>query len=172
MVRSAVGFKQARGDLLTLSVLPFASVETTLDEVPWWENSQVHALAKLGVAGLIALLLLLIVVRPAVRSLTQRNAPVETDPVALEGTLTGMQGPLPIEAETRAALASPRPSGDGIHVFGELNPLSEIRLPAPGSGLELQIEHLQMLAKNDPERVSEVIKHWIGRNERELNPAS
>ena len=172
MVRSAVGFKQARGDLLTLSVLPFASVETTLDEVPWWENSQVHALAKLGVAGLIALLLLLIVVRPAVRSLTQRNAPAETDPVALEGTLTGMPGPLPIEAETRAALASPRPSGDGIHVFGELNPLSEIRLPAPGSGLELQIEHLQMLAKNDPERVSEVIKHWIGRNERELNPAS
>ncbi|MCQ4279416.1 flagellar M-ring protein FliF [Pseudomonas stutzeri] len=172
MVRSAVGFKQARGDLLTLSVLPFASVETTLDEVPWWENSQVHALAKLGVAGLIALLLLLIVVRPAVRSLTQRSAPVETDPVALEGTLTGMPGPLPIEAETRAALASPRPSGDGIHVFGELNPLSEIRLPAPGSGLELQIEHLQMLAKNDPERVSEVIKHWIGRNERELNPAS
>ncbi|MGE6995119.1 flagellar basal-body MS-ring/collar protein FliF [Pseudomonas sp. NPDC047961] len=172
MVRSAVGFKQARGDLLTLSVLPFASVETTLDEVPWWENSQVHALAKLGVAGLIALLLLLIVVRPAVRSLTQRNAPVETDSVALEGTLAGMPGPLPIEAETRAALASPRPSGDGIHVFGELNPLSEIRLPAPGSGLELQIEHLQMLAKNDPERVSEVIKHWIGRNERELNPAS
>jgi len=172
MVRSAVGFKQARGDLLTLSVLPFASVETTLDEVPWWENSQVHALAKLGVAGLIALLLLLIVVRPAVRSLTQRNAPAETDPVALEGTLAGMPGPLPIEAETRAALASPRPSGDGIHVFGELNPLSEIRLPAPGSGLELQIEHLQMLAKNDPERVSEVIKHWIGRNERELNPAS
>jgi flagellar M-ring protein FliF len=172
MVRSAVGFKQARGDPLTLSVLPFAAVETVTEEVPWWENNQVHALAKLGVAGLIALLLLLIVVRPAVRSLTQRNAPAEKDPVALEGTLAAAPGPLPIEAETRAALASPRPSGDGIHVFGELNPLSEIRLPAPGSGLELQIEHLQMLAKNDPERVSEVIKHWIGRNERELNPAS
>ncbi|WP_417781164.1 flagellar basal-body MS-ring/collar protein FliF [Stutzerimonas xanthomarina] len=172
MVRSAVGFKQARGDLLTLSVLPFAAVETPSEQVPWWENSQVHALAKLGVAGLIALLLLLIVVRPAVRSLTQRSAPVETDPAALEGALAPMPGVLPIEAETRAALASPRASGDGIHIFGELNPLSEIRLPAPGSGLELQIEHLQMLAKNDPERVSEVIKHWIGRNERELNPAS
>jgi flagellar M-ring protein FliF len=172
MVRSAVGFKQARGDLLTLSVLPFANVETTVEEVPWWENSQVHALAKLGVAGLIALLLLLIVVRPAVRSLTQRNAPAESDPVALEGTLASAPGPLPIEAETRAALASPRPIGDGVNIFGELNPLSEIRLPAPGSGLELQIEHLQMLAKNDPERVSEVIKHWIGRNERDLNPAS
>ncbi|MOA12710.1 flagellar MS-ring protein [compost metagenome] len=59
----------------------------------------------------------------------------------------------------------------GGSVFGELNPLSEIRLPAPGSGLELQIEHLQMLAHNDPERVSEVIKHWIGRNERSHEPA-
>jgi flagellar M-ring protein FliF len=172
MVRSAVGFQQARGDLLTLSVLPFAAVETVAQEVPWWENSQVHALAKLGVAGLIALLLLLIVVRPAVRSLTQRNTPAEPEAAALEGALPAMPAPAPIEAEMRAALASPRTSGDGIHIFGELNPLSEIRLPAPGSGLELQIEHLQMLAKNDPERVSEVIKHWIGRNERELNPAS
>ena len=59
-----------------------------------------------------------------------------------------------------------------ISVLGELNPLSEIRLPAPGSGLEMQIEHLQMLAKNDPERVSEVIKQWIGRNDRDLNPVS
>jgi flagellar M-ring protein FliF len=29
-----------------------------------------------------------------------------------------------------------------------------------------------MLAENEPERVSEVIKHWIGRNERDLSPVS
>ena len=51
-------------------------------------------------------------------------------------------------------------------IFSELNPLAEIRLPAPGSGLEHQIEHLQMLALHEPERVSEVLKHWIGRNEK------
>src|SRR5690606_39771803 len=43
-------------------------------------------------------------------------------------------------------------------IFAELNPLAEIRLPAPGSGLEHQIEHLQMLALNEPERVSEVLR--------------
>lgn len=58
MVRSAVGFKQERGDLLSLSVLPFAAVEPIEEVVPWWENTQIHALAKVGVAGLIALLLL------------------------------------------------------------------------------------------------------------------
>lgn len=169
MVRSAVGFQQARGDLLTLSVLPFAIVDAGTEELPWWENSQVHALAKLAVAGLIALLLLLIVVRPAVRSLTQRNAPEPSEAQVPEAAMA--TGAARLEAQARAALASPSGGNDGVQVFGELNPLSEIRLPAPGSGLELQIEHLQMLAKNDPERVSEVIKHWIGRNERDLNPA-
>jgi len=169
MVRSAVGFQQARRDLLTLSVLPFAIVDAGTEELPWWENSQVHALAKLAVAGLIALLLLLIVVRPAVRSLTQRNAPEPSEAQVPEAAMAA--GAARLEAQARAALASPSGGNDGVQVFGELNPLSEIRLPAPGSGLELQIEHLQMLAKNDPERVSEVIKHWIGRNERDLNPA-
>ncbi|OSO72775.1 flagellar M-ring protein FliF [Stutzerimonas stutzeri] len=170
MVRSAVGFKQERGDLLSLSVLPFAAVEPIEQVVPWWENSQVHALAKIGVAGLIALLLLLIVVRPAVRNLTQRNVAALPQREGLEGSLVEPSAPAALEGDSRPALASPREPG-GPHIFGELNPLSEIRLPAPGSGLELQIEHLQMLAKNDPERVSEVIKHWIGRNERDLNPA-
>ena len=170
MVRSAVGFKQERGDLLSLSVLPFAAVEPIEEVVPWWENTQIHALAKVGAAGLIALLLLLIVVRPAVRNLTQRNVAALPLSEGLEGSLIEPGAPAALEGDSRPALASPREPG-GPHIFGELNPLSEIRLPAPGSGLELQIEHLQMLAKNDPERVSEVIKHWIGRNERDLNPA-
>lgn len=169
MVKSAVGFNQARGDLLTLSVFPFtdAGIGGVGDELlPWWENAKVHDLAKLGVFALISMLLLLMVVRPAVRSLSQRSQPGA--PVAIEG-----DDQLALHAERAAERLLARVGDDtpGATVLGELNPLSEIRLPAPGSGLELQIEHLQMLAKNDPERVSEVIKQWIGRNERDLNPA-
>ena len=174
MVRGAVGFKAERGDLLALSVLPFAAVASVVEVLPWWENPQVHALAKLGLAGLIALLLLLIVVRPAVRSLTQRNAPPVSEGDLLERGVASLAGPVAnpaLESDVRPALANLRESSVPVNIFGELNPLSEIRLPAPGSGLEMQIEHLQMLAKNDPERVSEVIKHWIGRHERDLNPA-
>ncbi|UZT78287.1 flagellar basal-body MS-ring/collar protein FliF [Ectopseudomonas chengduensis] len=169
MVKSAVGFNQARGDLLTLSVFPFtdgAMAGAGEELLPWWENAKVHDLAKLGVFALISLLLLLMVVRPAVRSLSQRSQPGV--PVAVEG-----DDQLALHAERAAERLLARVGDDtpGATVLGELNPLSEIRLPAPGSGLELQIEHLQMLAKNDPERVSEVIKQWIGRNERDLNPA-
>ncbi|GLK91353.1 flagellar basal-body MS-ring/collar protein FliF [Pseudomonas turukhanskensis] len=169
MIKSAVGFNEKRGDSVTLSVFPFTAGELApAEELPWWEKDSVLALIKLGVFGLISLLLLLMVVRPVVRNLTQRTQlpalPDASDPDLM----------LAREGERRMHL-NPTPRAEdalhGINILGELNPLSEIRLPAPGSGLEMQVEHLQMLAKNDPERVSEVIKHWIGRNDRDLKPA-
>ncbi|MCP1648638.1 flagellar basal-body MS-ring/collar protein FliF [Pseudomonas nitroreducens] len=160
MVKSAVGFNAQRGDLITVSVFPFAAVPVEEAGASWWESSALQALVRYTVLGLIALLFLLFGVRPAVRSLTQRSQPAATAALP-EGS---HEYPLALDAERRLALSNE--SVGGLNVLGELNPLSEIRLPAPGSGLEHQIEHLQMLAKNDPERVSEVIKHWIGRNDR------
>ncbi|MEN0036236.1 MAG: flagellar basal-body MS-ring/collar protein FliF [Cellvibrio sp.] len=164
MVKSAVGFDEKRGDLLTLSVFPFAAAEVIEDVVPWWQSSWLMEMLKIAVFGLVSLLLLFMVVRPALRNLIgnnqQRTAALEQEQNV---TLTGNQG--------EPLLMRPSEVARSGNILGELNPLSEIRLPAPGSGLELQIEHLQMLAKNDPERVSEVIKQWIGRNDRDLNPA-
>ncbi|MFV3413906.1 flagellar basal-body MS-ring/collar protein FliF [Pseudomonas nitroreducens] len=160
MVKSAVGFNAQRGDLITVSVFPFAATPVEASSASWWESSALQSLVRYTVLGLIALLFLLFGVRPAVRSLTQRAQPTVTAELP-EGSA---EYPLALDAERRLALGSE--SVGGLNVLGELNPLSEIRLPAPGSGLEHQIEHLQMLAKNDPERVSEVIKHWIGRNDR------
>lgn len=160
MVKSAVGFNAQRGDLITVSVFPFAATPVEESSASWWESSALQSLVRYTVLGLIALLFLLFGVRPAVRSLTQRAQPTATAALP-EGSA---EYPLALDAERRLALGSE--SVGGLNVLGELNPLSEIRLPAPGSGLEHQIEHLQMLAKNDPERVSEVIKHWIGRNDR------
>lgn len=160
MVKSAVGFNAQRGDLITVSVFPFAAAPVEESTARWWESSALQSLVRYSVLGLIALLFLLFGVRPAIRSLSQRAQPTATAALP-EGS---SEYPLALDAERRLALGSE--SVGGLNVLGELNPLSEIRLPAPGSGLEHQIEHLQMLAKNDPERVSEVIKHWIGRNDR------
>lgn len=163
MVKSAAGFNEARGDLLTLNFFPFTDASVPVEVVPWWQTKQVLDLTKLGILGLFSLLLLLTVVRPALRNLmaaSQAKAEARDESLALihERAEAMRNSPLVVAANTP-------------NILGELNPLSEIRLPAPGSGLELQMEHLQMLAQNDPERVSEVIKQWIGRNERDLNPA-
>jgi flagellar M-ring protein FliF len=161
MVKSAVGFDEKRGDILTLSVFPFTAQVETLDSAPWWESNQIYDLAKMGVLGLVSLLLIFMVVRPALRDLIRSNTQVLMP--AAEPNMG-----LPMDRNEQRSL-----NGDaGPRILGEFSPLAEIHLPAPGSGLEMQVEHLQMLAKNDPERVSEVLKQWIGRNERTLNPAS
>ena len=160
MVKSAVGFDEKRGDLLTLSVFPFTATVTPIEVLPWWESQQVYDLAKMGLLGLVSLLLIFMVVRPALRDLIRSNTQVLMPPEASPAQAAVTQEP-------RVFLSDP----GGPRVLGEFSPLAEITLPAPGSGLELQVEHLQMLAKNDPERVSEVLKQWIGRNERTSNPA-
>ena len=160
MVKSAVGFDEKRGDLLTLSVFPFTATAEPIEALPWWESNQVYDLAKMGILGLVSLLLIFMVVRPALRDLIRSNTQV------LMPAPDHMPALHAERSEQRAFGAS------GPRILGEFSPLAEITLPAPGSGLELQIEHLQMLAKNDPERVSEVLKQWIGRNERTLNPAN
>lgn len=159
MVKSAVGFDEKRGDLLTLSVFPFTAPPEPMAPLPWWESKQVYDLAKMGLFGLVSLLLIFMVVRPALRDLIRSNNQVLMPAEPPPGLTADHQ-----EQRVLMGEAGPR-------ILGEFSPLAEITLPAPGSGLEMQVEHLQMLAKNDPERVSEVLKQWIGRNERTLNPA-
>lgn len=147
LVRSAVGFNAARGDLLTVSLFPFVELADLESPAAWWHDNRLYGLARLGVVALISLLVLWWVVRPVVRRLAQRESQAEAMPDALPGELQSAPG-----------LGSPaRPQAD--------DPLAEISLPAPGSGVELQLEHLQMLAGRDPERVSEVLKQWIGRHD-------
>ncbi|MET3054461.1 flagellar basal-body MS-ring/collar protein FliF [Pseudomonas alkylphenolica] len=166
MLKSAVGFNAGRGDVLTLSVFPFAASDLSMAQPAWWQDENIFGLIKLGAFSLISLLLLLLVVRPALARLmgrTDASTPaLAHNPEAEPGAAVADERLLPAGKEDRTAAS----------MLDEFNPLSEISLPAPGSGLELQVEHLQMLAKNDPERVSEVIKQWIGRNESTLTPSN
>ena len=163
MLKSAAGFNAGRGDVLTLSVFPFAATDISVEQSLWWQDEKVYQLIKLGLFGLISLLLLLMVVRPALSRLLGRNEQTQ-----LLDQMARVEAKQTSEIPS-IGLAKGKENVSFTNMLGELNPLSEISLPAPGSGLELQVEHLQMLAKNDPERVSEVIKQWIGRNETNVN---
>ena len=160
-IRGAVAFQEMRGDVLTLNVFPFAPVETvTPEELEWWMDPGLHSLVRFVLAGLFALIVLWMVTRTLRTLLTSRGADEYGD--GEEGYAEQLTGAEPASLAQRAeSLPQPRP------VFSELNPLAEIPLPDPGSGLELQIEHLRMLAEKEPERVSEIIKRWVGRNERD-----
>jgi len=164
MVRSAVGFDQARGDLLTVSVFPFTHTAVVAQPSPWWESSQVYQLARIGIIGLVALFFVLLVVRPLLKSLLKPSMPAE-EPAALPALEEEQEDEYVFESEPKTAQFNPA-------ALTETGPLSEIRLPSPDSGLEMQVEHLQMLSRQDPERVSEVLKTWIERNETKLSASS
>ena len=166
MVRSAAGFNSQRGDQLTLSVLPFTPATALLDDMAWWESPSVHSWARFLILALLMLLLLLLVVRPAMRMVSRNNDPVAAGELPAPAAAATQTERLITHQAQAQSLEQP-----GLNILSELSPLAEIRLPAPDSGLELQVEHLQMLARNDPERVSEVIKHWIGRGDQRIDPA-
>jgi flagellar M-ring protein FliF len=167
MIRGASGFQAERGDLVTLSVLPFAGPAAVEEPVSWWQQDKVLEWARMGLIAFISLLLLLFVVRPVIRALSpQKDPALEAQALAAPSTPLGVPPSANLPGDDLQLLARETQNSGLPKVFSELNPLSEIRLPAPGSGLEHQIEHLQMLSLNEPERVSEVIKHWIGRNEK------
>ncbi|KQN28869.1 MULTISPECIES: flagellar basal-body MS-ring/collar protein FliF [unclassified Sphingomonas] len=74
LVKSAVGFDQARNDNVTVISRKFAGVDAAADAGPsWYDNAWLPVLARNGTAILIALLVLLLGVRPIAKALMKKR---------------------------------------------------------------------------------------------------
>ncbi len=69
LVRGAVGFKEDRGDVVTVVSTRFEP-QVDPDAVPWYKDESVAGMANSAVVALLFLLFLFLVVRPMVRKLT------------------------------------------------------------------------------------------------------
>ncbi len=69
LVRSAVGYSEARGDVVTVAPARF---ETLAPEPPkpWYENGDIQNFIKIGLAALVIIVFMLAVVRPMVKGPT------------------------------------------------------------------------------------------------------
>jgi flagellar M-ring protein FliF len=142
LVRDAVGFDEARGDRVSVvnqSFLPEKAPEEVEEvSIPLWERPMVLTFAKLG-AGLLALLLLLLmVVKPLLRSLSSVAKAVIEPPIAAlppAGAMAGEGG----------AAAAGRPSASMAY--------------------EQQIAQARSLVAKDPARVAQVVKDWVQKDE-------
>ena len=65
LVKGAVGFNQARGDVVAISSRPFATTEEPAPD--WWEAGWVSMAARNGTALLVALLLIFGIARPLMK---------------------------------------------------------------------------------------------------------
>ena len=180
MVQRAVGFDAERGDQFSLSAFTFnpdVMVPLTPQDLAWWEQPLWQDSLRYLVGGGLGLALLFFGVRPLVKQLVRLHQPLpdekaevgttaellpvnETGARRYEDKLTQQMG-LTDEADMGMLYAMGRGSGASGNDFDLAS------LPEPGSDLEVQLKHLQLLADKETARVAEVIKLWIGGNERQ-----
>ncbi|PKH25391.1 flagellar M-ring protein FliF [Enterobacterales bacterium CwR94] len=163
MLWNAAGIDEQRGDTLTLTALTFNAPPAFEEPVlPWYERPVVIDWAERGGIGLLALLIVLFGLLPMMRRVAaNKQTAVAELPAETEGSE-------PLSAPTFEQLTKPNDADD--HDVAKALPGSSFgnddKLPPQGSGLETNISFLQTLAKDETDRVAEVIKQWINSNER------
>ncbi len=176
VLRNGLGINAQRGDSLMVTAMNFPAKAAP---VQWWEERD-NIVDMSGYAGyaLAAILGWFLLLRPLMRALTSRLAPVVPAPLALDsrsGTdrRGGDAAVLPAGTDgaaaatlagTPAALAADTPAAGGAMPVVPL--LENYDLPPAGSPVDVMVDHLKVLAEKEPERVAEVVKQWMQKNGR------
>lgn len=150
LVKQAVGFDVNRGDRVTVTNSTFMELEVpeVLPEAPIWEQGWFKSLLKQLAAVLVVGILIFGVLRPTMRSLVAREK-ISAD----------------TSSRTRALVApGSRGAGEGGLAEDQLT-LGEngepLLLEAPQS-YEKRLEFAQKMVDDDPKRVAQVLKNWVG----------
>ncbi|MFC4653820.1 MULTISPECIES: flagellar basal-body MS-ring/collar protein FliF [Rheinheimera] len=168
MVKTATGFQAERGDQFTISAFEFvpAGAAAELEGMAWWQLPEMKEYVRYGIGALIGLALVIFGVRPLVNHLTRKQKQQGN----ATGALTGLN-PLSAAAqagETPADAAKGPATLDGVASAAVDSAAGaaaahNMNLPAVGSEFADQINHLQLLANRESDRVTAVIKYWIER---------
>ena len=159
LVRETIGFNKDRGDSVNLMNAPFATEKQTVVEVPLWRQPEVQDMARslawpVGTL-LLAALLLLGVVRPALKALV---------PGAAGAGRPGKLDALESEQLARAdLLAGPDGSAAGGQAGGGQAALGHASLPAVAmSPAQQRLETARKLTRDNSAAVANIVKMWMG----------
>lgn len=146
LVREAVGFNKDRGDSVNLLNAAFAPEKITVVDVPLWRQPDVQDLARsfawpLGTL-LFAGLVLMGVIRPAMKAMAQAPVPV---PTPASNARINQLDALESETPERPQLAGP----------------AGVQGPAQVSAGEMQLEDARKLTRDNPAAVANIIKTWM-----------
>lgn len=146
LVRETIGFNKDRGDSVNLMNTPFLVDAEPTNDLPLWKQPETIELAKslgwpVGMS-LFAALVLLGLVRPAIKGMNQPRA------IPVAGGAAGQQGgqldALEGEQLERPALPAPTKASD-----------------LPATPEQLRLEDARILAKENPVAVANILKTWV-----------
>jgi len=152
LVKDAIGFNEQRGDSVSVVNQSFRGEtkpeDIVADQIPLWEQPLLRDMAKLLV-GLIALLVLVFsVLRPMLRSLL--GVPPKAEKNGKDGRKGQIQQVTPVAMAAMAAQAA-----DGTVALASTAPLD----------YDGQIAAARALVTQDPARVAQLVKTWVGDDE-------
>jgi flagellar M-ring protein FliF len=167
LVKSAIGFNETRGDVVTVTNMKFAEPELVEDNgmLLGFDNADLMRLAELVVLAVVALLVLLLVVRPLLGRILSMPSIAPAN-IALAGP--GEQLALPPGAA--AALAIPGPaqtqlpsmpsSSDAEQIAAEIDQMIDLN-QVEGRVRASSIKKISELVDQHPEQAVNLIRQWV-----------
>lgn len=171
MLTDAMGLDEARGDKLSLFVYPFnTEAPDLLTSTPvWWMDSIWLDYLRYILSAIVALVILLVVIRPAIRALLVPSSRLDPNVSGVQRStrqnatpgMTGLEqaSALSVSNELSGEMPAGKIATSERVATPSLNEMPE--LPTPETGLEGQSSYLQMLSEREPERVAHVVKQWM-----------
>lgn len=173
MISDAVGISADRGDSMSLMSFNFTPVEIEAPPaMPWWQDPTVQQPLRYVIGGMLGMAMIFFVLRPLIMHLTGADRQGQELEFAEPQEEEYQENIQTREEREREEMLNRRLSERGIESTSTGLDASSDMLPPPGSPLEIQLKHLQLIATEEPERVAEVLKQWVNVNENSSANAS
>jgi flagellar M-ring protein FliF len=164
LVKGVVGFREDRGDAVSLMPAKFELSTGAVLPAPWWENEMVLNGAKLGIIVLLMILALVFVVRPALKA----YAPA---PVVTQATLRAPAGD-GLSSEETPGVAMNMEEGESLEEFkARLKKAAGTKKGGISADMldtantyDDKVALVRMLVQEDSARVANVLKGMIKRD--------
>ena len=144
-----VGFSEARGDLLNVLSVKFAVPEIEpVTDLPIWEHPNFNNWVRWVASALVVIIVVLVLVRPAMKKLLNPHADEE------EGVVLDEHG-RPIAVDDETSLIGSDIEGGEVFEFG-----SGIDLPNLHKDEDV-LKAVRALVANEPELAAQVVKNWV-----------
>jgi flagellar M-ring protein FliF len=155
LVREAIGFNEARGDSLQVRSASFMP-ESDEDEEPIWTQPWFLELVKIVGGLLLALIVMLTVVKPALGQLL----PKPPEPEAPE---EGEETPALTDGTERED-ADGEEGEDIVSLTHEPSSIAALMGPKGPDRQQLDLEAVREMVREDPKRVVQVMKQWLAED--------
>ncbi|KKD01162.1 MULTISPECIES: flagellar basal-body MS-ring/collar protein FliF [Photobacterium] len=149
LLMGGVGFLQDRGDMLEVISVPFATQEQErIVDLPIWEHPNFNTWVRWLAAALVIIVVLMVLVRPAMRKLLYPNQAADGTPLDENG--------MPILAGDGSELIGADLDGvDGIDLTN-----NNLDLPNLHKDDDL-LKAVRALVANEPDLAAQVVKNWV-----------